>query len=367
MTTPLTNFQIPDGRLGRSPCQIWVADGALSRLPAMLPDLGRYESCFVLYDPAVLGLAQQIAADLSSGHRGSEHLGSGHVGTVHLLAVAGGEAAKILGRVESLALQMQQKNANRASLVVNVGGGVITDLGGFLASIYMRGIDFVHVPTTLLGMCDAAVGGKTGVDLQAVKNILGSFQQPRAVVVDPKVLGTLPMAQMREGLVEVIKKAAMLDKEVFAWLQAQHAAILQGEEKAVLQCVQHAVRMKVAVVCADALEADQRMLLNFGHTVGHALETLSQFSISHGTAVSMGMICEMRACGSQGVAELVDLLQAIGMPTEMPSEYGAEALWQVMLQDKKNVGGKVRIAIAHSLGEGKVMELGKDAFLAVMA
>ena len=330
-------------------CRIVVGEGCASRLSKQPRGLGDYDRVVCLYDPNVAAHAGTVATLF---------------GTAELVPVPGGEHQKNLHTAEQLCHELRRRRCTRGSLIVNVGGGVVTDVGGFVSSIYMRGIDFVNVPTTLLGMCDAAIGGKTGVDLGTFKNLVGAFRQPRLVLIDPLLLHTLPAAQMREGLVEVVKMAAVLDAQVLQWLEENVGRVLAKEPEALLHCVQEAVRMKVEVVQADAHEAGRRMLLNFGHTVGHALEAISDFEISHGQAVSLGMVWEMRMAGSEGVDRIVALLRALDMPVELNTGMNLDDLWEAMRSDKKNVGDVVRMAVPRELGEGRVLEVRREQLCA---
>ena len=208
-----------------------------------------------------------------------------------LLEVADGERAKTMGTVEDLATKLVQRGANRHSLLVAFGGGVVGDITGFLASIYMRGIDHVQVPTTFLAQVDAAIGGKTGVNLHAGKNLLGSFHHPRTVLIDPSVLTTLPEREYRSGLYEALKCGVIGNARIFEFMEQQRDAVLRRDAAALEWLITECVRMKAAVVAADEREADLRRILNFGHTIGHALEAETSYKqYLHGEAVAWGMV-----------------------------------------------------------------------------
>jgi 3-dehydroquinate synthase len=327
---------------------IVVGSGILNNLSKIIEKTGSVDNVIVLHDEALRDVAEGIASSVDG----------------HLISVASGEASKSMTEVERITNEMLEVKATRQSLLINVGGGMITDLGGFVASLYMRGISCIHIPTSLLSMVDASIGGKTGVDIGTTKNILGRFNHPHAVIADIDLLQSLPDDQMRDGLTEVIKIAAMRDASFFSELEEDVQKILDRDAKALTNCIAHAIQLKADVVEQDEKEADLRMQLNFGHTVGHALETLSEFSISHGKAVSIGMVEEMRLTGAEGSERVLELLQKIEMPVEMPKEYKREDLWTVMQSDKKVSQGDVRIAVPKSIGEGCVQILKHDVFLA---
>ena len=326
---------------------IVIEPNATKLLPKLIEELGTYDQVIILYDEN-LG---QLAASLHTS-----------IENAHLISVPSGEESKTLFETQRIVSTMLDCGASRQSLLINLGGGMLTDLGGFVGSVFMRGIDFVHVSTSLLGMVDASIGGKTGVDVGTVKNIVGTFCHPRAIVIDTDVLCSLPEEQLREGLVEVIKMAATLSIDDFVWLEENIDAVLQRDQKAVQGCIERAVHMKLDVVKTDEKEAGRRKLLNFGHTIGHCLEAESNFALSHGKAVSIGMVAEMQLSDSAVLERVVELLERIDMPTEYP-EGDADSRWQLMLSDKKSSHGKVYMAVPTTLGNGEVQELKKEQFL----
>src|SRR5579862_9420391 len=253
-----------------------VERGAIQRLPEFLP--AKCGRIFVITERALWAL---------HGHRVTAAMG----GTLfHTLFFAGGEAHKRMAHVELLAEEMAELGADRSSLVIAFGGGIVTDLAGFLAAIYMRGIPVIQIPTTLLAQVDAAVGGKTGGNLVSGKNLLGSFHQPLAVLIDPDVLKTLPEREYRAGLYEIIKCGIIRDADLFDLLDKCAPAILAQEPATVERIISAAVRIKAEVVTADEREGDLRRILNLGHTFGHALEAETLYErFLHGEAVAFGM------------------------------------------------------------------------------
>lgn len=327
---------------------IYIGEGALADIHQLIETLGTFDDFFILYDAAVEAVAKDVAS---------------HLRKAHLISVPSGEASKSLREVERITSRLLALGATRQSLILNVGGGMLTDLGGFVASIYMRGISSIHIPTTLLGMVDASIGAKTGVNLGTAKNLLGVFHHPKAVVADISLLSTLPDTQLREGLVEVIKIAAMLDADFFDYLETNIQRILTREPETLLSCIEKSVELKAQIVEEDERDTDRRLYLNFGHTIGHAVEALSDFTISHGKAVSIGMIAEMQLADAEGVDRMKHLLKEIDMPTVIPAEYKSQTLLRTMQSDKKVTNRGIRIAVPKELGKGEVIALEEKNFL----
>jgi 3-dehydroquinate synthase len=278
-----------------------------------------------------------------------------------ILTFPGGEPRKRLAEVEQLAEQMIQAGADRSSLVVAFGGGIVGDLAGFLAAIFMRGIPVIQVPTTLLAQVDAAVGGKTGVNLVAGKNLVGSFHQPLAVLIDPDVLKTLPEREYRAGLYEIIKCGVIRDASLFEMLDTHRDAVLAQEPWAVEQAIAAAVRIKAEVVTADEREGDLRRILNFGHTVGHALEAETHYErLLHGEAVSFGMRAatvlaqRLGKLDAAAAAQVRDMITGYG---PIPSIQGIEASHLVdrLRSDKKTIQGKVHFVLPVRIGAVEVV------------
>jgi 3-dehydroquinate synthase len=273
-----------------------------------------------------------------------------------LLAFPDGEICKTRETWAALTDRMLALRFGRDSCVIAVGGGVAGDLAGFVAATYMRGVPVIQVPTTLLAMIDAAVGGKTGVDTDAGKNLVGAFHPPRLVVMDPVVLGTLPDAAFHAGLAEAVKHGAMLDAAYFDWIADRASAILQRDTAELQQLVGRSVELKAGVVAGDPFDRGRRAVLNFGHTVAHALERQAAYALPHGLAVSMGMVVEALAGEALGVTEagtagrLVDGLRACGLPTVAPAGDTHE-LMAAMRIDKKAHRDAVHCALPRRIGE----------------
>ncbi len=268
-----------------------------------------------------------------------------------------GEASKSPETWTRVVERMAELGAGRDACVIALGGGVVGDLAGFAAATYARGVPFVQVPTTLLAMVDAAVGGKTGLDLPAGKNLVGAFHWPRVVLCDPVVLATLPESNIREGLAEAVKHGAIADAEYARTLAREAPALIAKDPAALARAVARSVEIKAEVVAEDPLESGRRATLNFGHTVAHALERLSGYALPHGEAVAIGMAAEARLGEALGIsepgthAELVTLLRALGLPATLPGDVAPAAIPAAAATDKKARAGRTRYALLARLGE----------------
>ena len=269
-----------------------------------------------------------------------------------------GEKIKNLRTVEKLYRVFLNLGLDRKSLVVAVGGGVLGDIVGFAAATYLRGVRFVQVPTTLLAQVDASVGGKTGVDLPEGKNLIGAFHQPSAVLIDPGTLKTLPMQELRAGLAEVIKYGIIYDKGFFESLSQNVPALLKQDEKALSDVIARSCEIKAEVVAQDETEQGLRAILNFGHTIGHALEAVTNYRrYKHGEAVAIGMVSAALIGEEVGVTpaavtqEIRTLLQTAHLPVAFPGEIATEAILEAAQRDKKTEQGELRFVLARGIGE----------------
>ncbi|HET6806979.1 MAG TPA: 3-dehydroquinate synthase [Frateuria sp.] len=285
-----------------------------------------------------------------------------------------GEAHKNFGNVGRALEALATLGATRDACVVALGGGVVGDLAGFAAACWMRGIDFIQMPTTLLAMVDSSVGGKTGVNLPAGKNLVGAFHQPRAVVADIDTLASLPDREYRAGLAEVVKGAAIGDAGFFAWLEAHVDALAARDTTTVIEAIARKVRYKAGVVARDETEQGERALLNLGHTFGHALETAGHYTaLLHGEAVAIGMVLAARLSerlgmgGPADTARLQQLLARLGLPAGVPAGSDAEQLLGLMRLDKKNTAGTLRLILWRGIGRAEIVAgVDPEAVLAVL-
>jgi len=274
-----------------------------------------------------------------------------------VLVFPGGEPNKRLSQLEALAEQMIAAGGDRSSVVIAFGGGIVGDVAGFLAAVFMRGIPVIQVPTTLLAQVDAAVGGKTGVNLVSGKNLLGSFHQPLAVLIDPDVVQTLPEREYRAGLYEIVKCGVIHDPELFGVMDQCTSAVLAQEPATLERIIAAAVRIKAEVVTADEREGDLRRILNFGHTFGHSLEAETRYErFLHGEAVAWGMHAATilaEKTGRLGAADAGFIHSAIKKYGPIPSVQGIEAehLAARLRSDKKTVQGKVHFVLPTKIGD----------------
>ena len=268
-----------------------------------------------------------------------------------IITVPQGEASKSFKILESVLQQMLDFNMGRGDLVVAVGGGVVGDLAGFAASIYMRGIDFINCPTTTLSMIDSSIGGKTAVDLGDTKNIVGAFWQPKLVIVDPDTLATLPRRHYINGLAEAVKASLLADPELFGIFEKGD---IDGQ---INEIIYRSLRFKKNIVEQDETERGMRKALNFGHTIGHAAEKLGNYTdLTHGQAVAIGMVAAMRLSALLGnedlTAPLIDILKHIGLPTEL--NYDRESIFNALLSDKKKFGATVNFILVREAGRAEI-------------
>ncbi|MBH0184182.1 MAG: 3-dehydroquinate synthase [Nitrospira sp.] len=279
-----------------------------------------------------------------------------------------GEQSKKLDMITHILDVMARHRFERSSFLFALGGGVVGDIAGFAAAIYQRGIPFVQVPTTLIAQSDSSVGGKTGVDHWLGKNLIGAFYQPKEVWIDPLTLRTLPMREWIAGLAEVIKYGIIADEGFFSYLQREMPSLLKRTPDIVAVAVKRSCEIKAQVVIADERESDRRRILNYGHTIGHALETLGRYeSLIHGEAVGIGLVqeaevaCFLGICDRSVVQRIQAIVQAAGLPDRMP-HWTAAKIWKAMLHDKKVTGGQVVGVWPERIGHVRMMPIDEPTF-----
>jgi 3-dehydroquinate synthase len=345
--------------LGERGYPIHIGQDTLPGLGAAVKQHTRASRAFVLSVPPV---AKRWAAPLERS------LAAAGLRAKRLL-VPDGERSKSLRQAERLYDALLGAGADRSSVLIALGGGVVGDLTGFVAATLLRGVDFVQVPTTLLAMIDSSVGGKTGVNVKRGKNLVGAFHQPKLVWIDAATLRTLPRRELLAGLAEGIKHAAIRDAGLFAQLEAELERLLALDPEVVLPFLARNCAIKAGVVSRDEREAGERMLLNFGHTLGHAIETLSRYrGILHGEAVAMGMAFAARRSEALGMAEpgtarrLVALLARAGLPTD-PPPFSRRAYLAAIAADKKKKDERVRFVALRSIGRAETVPLRPEDIL----
>ncbi|MBT5705502.1 MAG: 3-dehydroquinate synthase, partial [Verrucomicrobia bacterium] len=286
-----------------------------------------------------------------------------------LYTVPAGESSKNLKQVQAGYDHLASLRLERGSFVVALGGGVVGDLAGFLAASYLRGIDFVQVPTTLLSQVDSSVGGKVGVNLKAGKNLVGAFYQPKLVLCDLDVLKTLPVREFRAGMAEVIKYGIIYDARLFSLIEKQHTKILKQDSVLMSRIVARSCQIKANVVEEDEKEGGLRAILNYGHTIGHGLEAITRYGeYLHGEAISIGQIAAAHlsdhylGLGQKSVDRIRSLFKVIGLPVSVKLSAGQERkLFQAMRMDKKVSGGEVKFVLADRIGKVSIGQSVEDS------
>ena len=340
--------------LGETRYPVWVGAGEIERLPDRMRQLELDGKVFLISDSEVIEAhGERVAQTLD---------GAGIAGASYV--VPSGEASKALRVAEEIYRWLAEQRAERRDIVVALGGGVVGDLAGHVAATYLRGLPFVQVPTSVLAMNDAAIGGKVAVDLPAGKNLVGAFYHPRAVIADTETLATLPRRALLEGFAEVVKHALILDSALLAELERHAGAITASTPDAELLAAVTArsVRLKALIVSTDPRERGLRRILNYGHTIGHAIETVADYGdYLHGEAVSVGMMGAARIGERMGlldgdlVEQQEDVLRAFGLPLSAPGLAPGE-LMNAMRLDKKVERGRLRFVLLGSLGRAVVRD-----------
>jgi 3-dehydroquinate synthase len=323
-----------------------IIDRAGELLAPYLPQAGR-APVFIVTDQTVGPLyARKLQAALSYPN-------------VAVIELPSGEAHKNLRTLETLLAWLIDKGVERGSLILALGGGIVGDVAGFAASVILRGISYVQIPTTLLAQVDSSVGGKTGIDMAGAKNLVGSFHQPRAVLIDLGTLKSLDERQMRAGYAEIVKYGLIDEPEFFAWLEENGRRVLAKEEAALTRAIVTSCRAKARIVADDEKEAGARALLNLGHTFGHALESLSGFgaALLHGEAVAIGLVCAFRLsvrlgfCPPEDCARLCAHLARMGLPLAPLQSFAPHELFAAMRRDKKVQEGDIAFVLARGIGQ----------------
>jgi 3-dehydroquinate synthase len=333
------------------PYAVVAGAGTIGRAALEIASLGHFSGVHVVSSPKVWRAVGKI---VQRGLRLSSRNG------VHLFNDA--ESAKHLGSVEQIARSLCRAGADRKSLVVAVGGGVVGDVAGFAAASYLRGVALVHVPTTLVAQVDSSIGGKTGVNLPEGKNLVGAFYPPRLVITDPDLLRSLPPRQFRGGLAEVIKHAVIADAPMFALLEKELDKVLKRDRDALGSLIPRNAQIKARVVSRDERESGLREILNFGHTFAHALESITHYRrYQHGEAVAWGMMAaaflghELRLTRAEEVARIVSLVSRLGPLPPWPS-VSPRVLVKAMHSDKKTRSGVLRFVLSPRLGHARTYD-----------
>ncbi len=332
---------------GAAPYEVLVGSGLLDELPGAVGDA---RAVAVMHPPALREVGSRVVDRLRA---------AGYA--AHRLVVPDGEAAKDVHVASYSWSVLARIGVDRADAVVSVGGGATTDLAGFVAATWLRGIRVVHVPTTVLAMVDAAVGGKTGINTEAGKNLVGAFHPPAGVLCDLDLLSTLPGEEFAAGMAEVAKAGFIADPDILRLIEDDPAGARRADGPHTRELVERAIAVKAAVVTADLREAGPREALNYGHTLGHAIERLEHYRMRHGEAVSVGLVfaAELAHAAGRIDADLVarhrSVLRALGLPTTHAADAWPR-LYDAMRVDKKSRGGRLRFVVLDGLGYTAILD-----------
>ena len=292
--------------------------------------------------------------------------------SVASFTVKPGENSKTLNQVDEIITFAIKNGLDRSSVVIALGGGMVGDLAGFVSAIYMRGIDFIQCPTTILAH-DSSIGGKVGVNHSLGKNMIGAFHQPKLVIYDTALLKSLPKSEVKSGLAEVIKHGLIKDKDFVDWLSTYSEELLQLNPEYLNQALYIGSKIKADVVYQDEKELGIRAILNFGHTFGHVVEAISNYQYSHGEGVAIGMVYATKVANRLGmvtddlVKQYIYLLKKFGLPTSIPKHYSANEMLAIMVRDKKFKQNQVRMILPTAVGSVEIVEgINKEILLEVM-
>ena len=326
--------------------EIFVGHGIMDHLGAMMKAQDHVDRYVIITDSGVRPLygkmVEEGLADLAV--------------PVDIIEIPAGEASKSMGTVVDVARQLIKLNTSRKSFLIALGGGVVGDLTGFVASIYKRSVPYVQIATTLVAQVDSSVGGKTGVDLPDGKNLLGTFYQPKAVFIDLSFLETLSDRDFKNGLAEIIKYGIISDPEMFTLLEQDRVAVVERQPSVMKNLIERSCRIKAGIVEMDEQEGGLRRVLNYGHTVGHALEAASNYGLSHGEAVAIGMVAAGKLSFKLGHVDeasstrILRVIKQYGLPTRIPADLKTEDILKLMATDKKAVGGQVHFVLIRKIG-----------------
>ena len=330
-------------------CQMVIGPGILTDIKTHLIPLLPVAEVVLITNPLLKRLyGNQLVANLLKNDI-----------AVKVISVPDGENYKNITTAKKIFDKLLQEQVNRSTTLITLGGGVIGDLGGFVAATFMRGIPLIHIPTTLLAQIDSSIGGKVAVDHWRAKNIIGSFYQPIAILVDPAVLESLPVEHLKNGLVEAIKIAIIQSPAFFQWLKQNIDLLLKKNRRALNILVNRAIKLKSEIVLQDPWERKERYYLNLGHSIGHALEVMGGYeNITHGEAVAAGIIMETRIahykniCSGKEMTEIEDIIKRLQLNLKLNwEEFDLEKLWNTILLDKKNKKGGIRFVLPEAIGK----------------
>jgi 3-dehydroquinate synthase len=355
-TTPMKGIRV---NLGCSSYPVFIGSGTLQHCPVWLRQQRLETPVFLVTNPTVFDLY---------GHAFKESLQNAGLET-QVLMVPDGESYKSLDTAIKLYSELNQHKAGRHTPLLALGGGVIGDLAGFVAATYMRGMPLIHLPTTLVAQVDSSIGGKTAVNNATIKNQIGTFYQPRAVISDTDTLRSLARRDISNGLAEIIKSAVIRDASLFRFLENNMHSLKSGDSRALNHVILRTASIKAAIVARDEHDLGIRNILNFGHTIGHGIEAATRFQVNHGEAVALGMLAAARISRQLGMfppsdfSRLQNLICQAGLPLTMP-EIDINAIMEAITHDKKISGGKIRFILPLKIGRAAISDRVDTAMIA---
>lgn len=329
--------------------EVFIGENIIKELPKFLKEKNLGNKFAIIADKKVAKLFGEELIKLLNKERIQ----------CELFTFTAGEKSKSLQTIEALAEKMLAKGFDRRDAILALGGGVTGDLAGFLASIYMRGIPYIQIPTSLLAMVDSAIGGKTGVDLNTGKNLLGTTTQPSAIFIEINYLKALPKTQIVNGLAEIIKYGVILDKNLFKYIEQNLGAILACKTEAMIKIIKQSIKIKASVIEKDEKEFGKRMVLNYGHTYGHALEKLSNYKLAHGFAISIGMIMINEIAQEKGILREKDAERIKSLLTKsgLPITSTLKPTIKDLLSDKKKIGNYINFIYPTKIGKAIIYKV----------
>lgn len=343
----MKTLRIPLKRSVNESYKIYCGEGILASLPLYLKKKKYGKKYVIITDSTVKKLyAEKLQKHLKK-----------HGITSFIIPFPAGEKSKNLQTVEKICSQMNLMGIERGDCVIALGGGVTGDIAGFVASIYRRGIPFIQCPSTLLAMTDSSIGGKTGVDMPEGKNMIGTFTQPEDVFIDIALLVSLPEVELLNGMAEIVKHAVIADKGLFRFIEKNTREILNLDPKKIMKMLVRSITVKKKIVEADPHEQSIRAFLNYGHTIGHALEQVSEYEIPHGQGVAIGMVLinaiarKYRVLSEKNCNRINTLLYKLGLPNTIPKKYKTDAIYAAMTRDKKVANGELWYIIPRKIGK----------------
>ncbi|MDS1030058.1 3-dehydroquinate synthase [Bacillota bacterium LX-D] len=339
---------------------IYIGKNLLGKIGEILLDYSLSKNCLVISNNTVFSLyGEKLITSLQN-----------YGFNPRIALVEDGEGAKALSWANTLYNQAIDASLDRLSPIIALGGGVVGDLAGFIAATYLRGIPFIQVPTTLLAQVDSSVGGKVAINHPRGKNLIGSFYQPKLVVTDLTTLVTLPEREVKAGMAEIIKYGVIWDGEFYQYIKNNWNGVFRFDFEILKNIVTHSCKIKAEIIGKDELENEVRIILNFGHTIGHALETLTGYTkYRHGEAVAVGMVIAANIALQKGLVteivknDIAEFINSIGLPTEIPSELKPEKIVECVHHDKKMKNGLIQLILPQKLGKAISMNLKPEEIL----